>query len=76
MSQFETTLRDRVDAVQQAIVEARRVGDGYAASLHHARLEDLLDLAARTDVDTAGWVDPALVTPTDTSTGTSGADQV
>lgn len=59
MGQFETTLRNRVVAVQQAITEARRAGDSYTASLHHARLEDLLDLATRHDVDTTGWVDPA-----------------
>ncbi len=61
MSQFMMTLRSRVDAVQQAIVEARQAGDSYTTSLHHARLEDLLDLAARNDVDTEGWVDPALL---------------
>lgn len=63
MSQFRTVLRDRVDAVQEAIVDARRAGDDYAASLYHARLADLLDVAARTGVDTTGWVDSALVAP-------------
>jgi hypothetical protein len=59
MRQFETTLRNRVIAVQQAITEARHAGDSYTASLHHARLEDLIDLATSHDVDTTGWVDPA-----------------
>lgn len=74
-SQFRTTLHNRVDAVQQAIAEAQRVGDGDIASLHRTRLDDLLHLAARTDVDTTGWVDPALVPPTDTSTDSSTVDR-
>jgi hypothetical protein len=72
-SQFETVLRSRVDTLQQAILEARRVGDGYAASLHRARLEDLLGLAERSDLDTTGWIDPAFMSPTTTAQATTDA---
>jgi hypothetical protein len=30
--------------------------------LHRARLQDLMDIAARHHVDVSPWVDPALVT--------------
>ncbi|MGH3758479.1 hypothetical protein [Actinophytocola sp.] len=65
MSQFRTTLRNRIDDVRQAITEARQAGDGYAASLHHARLEDLLHLAARNDVDTSRTVETTVTEPAD-----------
>ena len=60
MSFFRATLRRRVERVQEAIGEAQRAGHDYEAELHGARLADLLDLAARNGVDTAGWVDPAV----------------
>ena len=57
MSAFRTTLRIRVERVQEAIRDAQRAGLDYEAELHCARLADLLDLAARNGVDTTGWVD-------------------
>lgn len=60
MSVFTATLRDRVERVQEAIVDARQAGYDYEAELHSARLADLLDLAARNGVDTTDWVDPAV----------------
>lgn len=62
MSAFRATLRNRVERVQEAIDEARRAGHDYEAELHCARLADLLELAARNDVDTTEWVDPAVAT--------------
>lgn len=59
MTLFTATLRDRVERVQEAIEEARQAGHDYEAELHSARLADLLDLAARNDVDTTDWVTPA-----------------
>jgi hypothetical protein len=63
VSVFRQTLRVRVDDVAQAITEAQRGGHDYAAHLYQARLEDLLEIAARNDVDTSGWVDPAVLEP-------------
>jgi hypothetical protein len=62
MSVFRATLRNRVERVQEAIIESWQAGHDYEAELHGARLADLLDLAARNGVDTTGWVDAA-VTP-------------
>lgn len=61
MSAFRTTLRSRVERVQEAILEARRAGHDYEAELHCARMADLLDLAARNGVDTSGWVAEAVM---------------
>lgn len=60
---FRSTLRGRVDDVALAIADAQRGGHDYAAHLYQARLEDLLDIAARNDIDTEGWIDPAVLAP-------------
>lgn len=59
VSEFVTVLRTRVRGVQHALNTAREAGHGYEIDLHVARLRELLDLAKRNDVDTAGWVPPA-----------------
>jgi hypothetical protein len=58
MSEFVTVLQTRVRGVQDALDSAREVGHDYEIDLHIARLRELLDLAERNDVDTAGWVPP------------------
>jgi len=61
MGIFRQTLRSRIERVQEAVVEARQAGHDYEAQLYGARLHDLLDLAARNDVDTSEWVDHTLM---------------
>lgn len=61
MNVFTETLRNRIERVQEAIVDARDADDAYSAEIHTARLTDLLDLAARNGVDTTTWVDPSLL---------------
>ena len=51
MSEFEDVLRGRVSTVRAELAAAWQAGDHYWAELHGARLEQLLDLAARNDVD-------------------------
>jgi len=46
-----------------ALRAAREAGHDHEAELHLARVRDLLELAGRHDVDTAGWVDPAVLVP-------------
>jgi hypothetical protein len=58
VSEFVTVLRTRVRGVQQALSSAREVGHDFEIDLHVARLRELLDLAERNGVDTAGWVAP------------------
>lgn len=58
MSVFADTLRSRIAEEQAAIADARDAGHDNSADLHTAVLADLLDLAARHDVDTTGWVQP------------------
>lgn len=60
MSVFVTTLRGRVERVEEAIVEAWQAGHDYEAELHGARLADLFDLAARNGVDVTDWVGSAV----------------
>lgn len=62
MSEFVTVLQTRVRGVQDALNSAREVGLDYEIDLHVARLRELLDLAKRNDVDTAGWVPPTALT--------------
>lgn len=67
MSQFAAVLRSRADDACQAMIAAQQAGHDYEVHLHSARLRDLLDLAARHDIDTTGWVDPAALDATDTA---------
>ncbi len=59
VSEFMTVLRDRITGAKDALDAARDAGHDHEVNLHIARLRDLLDLARRHDVDTAGWVDAA-----------------
>lgn len=56
MTEFVATLRDRIETAGRALILAERAGDVDAVHRHSARLLDLLDQAASTDVDTSGWV--------------------
>jgi hypothetical protein len=60
MEHFVTFLRDRVDAAQRELKLALDAGHAHEIDLRRGRLRDLLDVARRQGVDTAGWVDPAL----------------
>lgn len=59
MNEFITTLRDRVQVVREQLTTAREAGQEYESDLHLARIQELLDLAARHGVDTTAWVSPA-----------------
>ncbi|MGH3780820.1 MAG: hypothetical protein ACRDRO_09395 [Pseudonocardiaceae bacterium] len=50
-------LRTQIKTVQRNLVLAGEAGLPYEVYLHHARLEDLLDMAARRGIDVATWVD-------------------
>ncbi|MBW4716783.1 hypothetical protein [Saccharothrix obliqua] len=56
MSEFETVLHDQVSVRLTALDEARRAGLEHEIHLHSARIKDLLDVAARHDIDVTGWV--------------------
>jgi hypothetical protein len=55
-------LRTQIETVQHNLLLASEAGLPYEAHLHRARLQDLMDIAARHNVDVSAWVDPALVT--------------
>ncbi|WP_156365266.1 hypothetical protein [Sciscionella sediminilitoris] len=59
MSEFIRALQSQIDQAQQAWRIAVADGREHDAARHRARVQDLLDLAARHDVDTAGWIDAA-----------------
>ena len=56
MSEFITTLRDRVHRVHEQLTAAREAGQDYEIDLHFARICELLELASRHGVDTTTWV--------------------
>lgn len=58
---FETALREGIQQAQDGLRQARREGQSYEESVHAARLLDLLDRARINGIDTAGWVDPELL---------------
>jgi hypothetical protein len=60
MSEFKTQLRGQVEQAQAAVRMAWQTGNEEQARLYGARLAELLGLAGRHGVDTAGWLDPAL----------------
>jgi len=62
MSEFRTQLRGQVEQAQAAVRTAWRSGNDDEAGRYAARLAELLELAGRHGVDTAGWVDPAVRT--------------
>jgi hypothetical protein len=55
-------LHTQIETVQHNLLLASEAGLPYEAHLHRARLQDLMDIAARHNVDVTAWVDPALVT--------------
>lgn len=56
-------LRGQIETVQGLLLLAERAGMPYAAHLHRARLEDLVDMATRHGIDVSGWVDRSLLAP-------------
>jgi hypothetical protein len=50
-------LRTQIKTVQRNLVLAGEAGLPYEVYLHRARLEDLMDMAARRGIDVATWVD-------------------
>ncbi|WP_239070935.1 hypothetical protein [Amycolatopsis sp. SID8362] len=60
MSEFASELRRGIGEAQDATIAATAAGHPYEAYLHRVRLAELLELAARHDVDTAALVQPAV----------------
>lgn len=54
-------LRVQIGTAQRNLALAHKAGLPYEETLHRARLDDLIDLAARHDVDITAWVDRALL---------------
>ena len=52
-------LRAQIATAQHNLALAGEAGLPYEAYLHRARLEDLMDLAARHGIDVSAWVDRA-----------------
>jgi hypothetical protein len=63
MTAFSEVLRERVDDAQEALAAATRGGHEDEVSLHRARLQDLLALAAAHGVDTSGWPGCVVIEP-------------
>lgn len=61
MSEFETVLRSQVEEGLKTLAVAREAGHDYEVHLHGSRIRDLLDLAARHEIDTSDWVDSAVL---------------
>ncbi|KJK48677.1 hypothetical protein UK23_16385 [Lentzea aerocolonigenes] len=59
MSQFEDALQREIEQAQRSLTTAEPSEDGGQFEQHRARLRDLLDVAARANVDTSGWISPA-----------------
>jgi hypothetical protein len=59
---FETALREGIDRAQEGLRRAHREDLPYEASVHAARLLDLMDRARSNGIDTTGWVDRELLT--------------
>lgn len=57
-------LHTQIEAVQRELVNASQADQTYQISRHRARLEDLIDIAARHGIEVSQWVDPTLLTPT------------
>jgi len=60
VSEFVSELRRGIGEAQDATVAAAAEGHLYTAYLHRVRLAELLDLAARHDIDTTALVQPAV----------------
>ncbi|MFI7117851.1 hypothetical protein [Amycolatopsis sp. NPDC049868] len=61
-SQFASELRRGIEEAQDATITATQAKHPYEAYLHRVRLGELLDLAARHDIDTSGLVRPEVRT--------------
>lgn len=53
----------QIQTNQRNLALAEQAGLPYEAHLHRARLEDLVDMAARYGIDVTSWVDRSLLTP-------------
>lgn len=56
-------LRTQIETVQRNLAIANQAGLPYESHLHHARLADLMDIAARHEIDVSAWVDRSLLSP-------------
>ena len=50
-------LRTQIMAAQERIVAAVEADEPNQAARHRARLEDLIEIADRHDIDVSAWVD-------------------
>ncbi len=65
-------LRAQMEMTQHNLVLAERAGLPYEAYLHRARLEDLMEMAARHGIDVTAWVDRSLLPSDDAGRGVIG----
>jgi hypothetical protein len=56
-------LRTQIKTVQRNLAVAGEAGLPYEVYLHRARLEELMDMAARRGIDVAPWVDRSRLPP-------------
>jgi hypothetical protein len=63
MSVVIEELRTQIKAVQHQLLIADRAGQAREAYLYRARLQDLMDIAARHGIDVTAWVDQSLLSP-------------
>ena len=54
-------LHAQITATQQRLAAAIEADDPYEVARHRARLQDLIDMAARHGVDVHAWVDQTLL---------------
>jgi hypothetical protein len=54
-------LQVQITAAQERLAAAIEADQQYEAARHRARLEDLIDMAARHGVDAHAWVDQTLL---------------
>ena len=53
-------LHTQIVTCQHSLALAQQAGLSYEAHLHRARLEDLMDMAARHGIDVSAWIDPSM----------------
>jgi hypothetical protein len=63
MSVVIEELRTQIKAVQHQLLIADRADQAREAYLYRARLQDLMDIAARHGIDVTAWVDQSLLSP-------------
>lgn len=54
-------LHTQIETVQHNLGLATQAGLPYEATLHRARLEDLVEMATRHGIDVSAWVDHSLL---------------